>query len=194
MESKHTNKFDDKTMFFKKLPDFNPLYKGTFKNESEYQEYVDWKSSKELIYFIDRNYKIIWAKKEEKSHEKIAKRILENNPELNRIFQKSGEKIPEIFLIMYGYMHCTMDRKKKIVNIMFSGVSNDDEFIHNLIRGHEHLKNDQYSIQTTDLAREVMSEEDYKKGKDSYLHKGIDASVCEIIGYLDWHKSVGIEP
>ena len=76
MESKHTNKFDDKTMFFKKLPDFNPLYKGTFKNESEYQEYVDWKSSKELIYFIDRNYKIIWAKKEEKCHEKIAKRIL----------------------------------------------------------------------------------------------------------------------
>ena len=39
-----------------------------------------------------------------------------------------------------------------------------------------------------------MSEEDYKKGKDSYLHKGIDASVCDIIGYLDWHKSIGIEP
>ena len=140
-------------VIFKKKPYLFGEYKGSFPDEEDYRKYKDAENKEVQFYYIDKNYNRILSEESETIRD-LAIRIINEKEELKELFEKSVERFPEIFLLKQGYFQCRLSKSTKEVDIRYSGNSNDEDYINNIINKHKIIRHIDYNVVAIDIDHE----------------------------------------
>ena len=134
----------------KKNPDVFGEYKGSFLDEKAYKKYKDADNKEIQFYYIDKNYNRILSEESDTIRD-LAIRIINENEKLKELFEKSVEMLPEIFLLKQGYFQCRLSKSTNEVDIRYSGNSNDEDYINNIINKHKIIRYVDYNVVAIDI-------------------------------------------